>query len=71
MSTYAGVTAATVDYKKADGTSESITLEPSSGNIMYLDGDTTYLNRFFYFTAVEAQELLHTQSGRSIVCEIV
>ena len=68
---YGGVTAATVVYKKADGTSESVTLEPSAANIMFRHSDTTYLNRFFYFAAIEAQELLRTQSGRSVVCEIV
>lgn len=68
---YAGVTAATVVYKKADSTTESVTLEPSPGNIMSLNGDTTYLQRFFYFTAIEAQELLRSKSGRSVVCQVV
>ena len=68
---YSGVTSATVTYNKADGTSEAITLEPGSGNIMYLDGNTTYLKRFYYFTAIEAQELLRAQSGRDVTCEIV
>lgn len=68
---YAGVTSATVVYKKADGTSESVALEPGSGNIMFRHSDTTYLKRFFFFTAIEAQELLRSQSGRSVTCEIV
>jgi hypothetical protein len=68
---YAGVTSATVVYKKADGSSESVALEPSSGNIMYKHGDTHYLKRFYYFAAIEAQELLRTKSGRSVKCEIV
>jgi type VI secretion system secreted protein VgrG len=68
---YAGVTAASVVYKKADGTSETITLQPATGNIMYLHSDTTYLKRFFYFTAVEAQELLRSRSGRNVICEVV
>lgn len=68
---YASVTAATVAYKKADGTTESVTLEPSAGNIMFRSKDTTFLNRFFYFAAVEAQELLRSRSGRNVVCEIV
>ena len=68
---YAGVTAATVTYNKADGTNEAIALEPSSPNIMYKHGDTTYLKRFYYFTAIEAQELLQAQSGRNVTCEVV
>lgn len=68
---YSGVTAANITYKKADGSSDIVTLEPSSPNIMYKYGDTTYLKRFFYFTAIEAQELLRAQSGRSVTCEIV
>jgi type VI secretion system secreted protein VgrG len=68
---YSGVTSATVTYKKADGTSEDITLEPSSGNIMFRHANTTYLKRFFYFSAIEAQELLRAQSGRNVTCEIV
>jgi hypothetical protein len=68
---YAGVTSATLVYKKADGTTESVTLEPSSGNIMYKDGDKTYLKRFYYFTAIEAQELLRHKSGRNVICEVV
>ncbi len=68
---YASVTSATVTYKKADGTTESVTLEPSSGNMMFTHGNTTYLERFFYFTAIEAQELLRSESGRDITCTIV
>ncbi len=68
---YAGVTSATVTYKKADGGSDVITLEPSSGNIMFTHANTTYLKRFFYFTAIEAQELLRSESGRAVTCEVV
>jgi type VI secretion system secreted protein VgrG len=68
---YSGVTSATVVYKKPNGTTESVALEPSSGNIMFRHGDTTYLKRFFHFTAIEAQELLRAQSGRNVTCEIV
>ncbi len=68
---YSGVSSATVTYKKADGTSDVISLEPSSGNIMYTHANTTYLKRFYYFTAIEAQELLCNESGRSVTCEIV
>jgi hypothetical protein len=38
---YASVTAATVVYKKADGGSESITLEPPANNIMKTNGNRT------------------------------
>jgi len=68
---YASVTSATVVYKKADSTSDSITLEPSSGNIMFRHLDTTYLKRFYYFTAIQAQELLRSKSGRNVVCAVV
>lgn len=68
---YAGVTSATVTYKKADGTTESVTLEPSPGNIMSHHANSTYLKRFYYFSAIEAQELLRSKSGRSVTCEVV
>ena len=68
---YAGVTSATVVYKKADGSTESVALEPSSSNIMYTHANTTYLKRFYYFAAIEAQELLRSESGRNVTCEIV
>lgn len=68
---YSGVTTATLTYKKADGSSDLITLEPSSGNIMYQYGSRTYLKRFYYFAAIEAQELLRRESGRNVTCEIV
>lgn len=68
---YAGVTSATAVYKKADASTESVTLEPSANNIMKTHANTTYLKRFFYFTAIEAQELLRSQSGRNVTCEVV
>lgn len=68
---YASVTAATVVYKKADGTTESVTLEPSSGNIMAIHGNMTFQKRFYFFSAIEAQELFRSKSGRAIKCEIV
>lgn len=68
---YAGVTSATVVYKKADGTNETVTLVPSTGNIMYIYNDNTYLKRFYYFTAIEAQELLQKESGRNVICKII
>jgi len=68
---YSGVTSANVVYKKSDGTTERVTLEPSSSNIMFTFGDRTYHPRFFYFTAIQAQELLRRESGRNVTCEIV
>lgn len=68
---YAGVTAATVVYKKADGTTESVTLEPPANNIMKTYGNRRYLKRFYYFTAIEAQKLLRRESGHNVTCEIV
>ena len=68
---YGGVTSATVVYKKADGSTESVTLEPASPSIMQIHADRTFFKRFFYFIEVEAQELLRAQSGRNVVCSIV
>jgi hypothetical protein len=68
---YGGVTAATVVYKKADGGTRSITLEPTADNIMKTHANKVYKKRFFYFAAIEAQELLRTKSGRQVTCEIV
>lgn len=68
---YAGVTAATVVYKKADGSTESIALEPTTPSIMQIHADRTYFKRFFYFIEVKAQELLRAKSGRDVVCSIV
>jgi hypothetical protein len=66
-----GVTAATLTYKKADGSTETITLEPAGDSIMKTYGNTTYLKRFYYFSAIEAQELLRRESGRNVTCEII
>ena len=68
---YAGVAAATVVYKRADGTTESIALEPRADNIMKTHANRNYKKRFFHFAAIEAQELLRTKSGRNVTCEIV
>ena len=68
---YGGVTSATVVYKKANGSTESITLEPTSPSIMQIHADRTFKKRFFYFIEVEAQELLRAKSGRDDVCSIV
>jgi hypothetical protein len=68
---YAGVTSATVVYKKADGSQETVKLEPKHGNIMFKHGDTHYLKRFYYFAAIQAQEVLRAKSGHSVKCKIV
>lgn len=67
---YAGVTSATVVYKKADGSSESVTLEPRKNNIMKTHGNMRFGKRFFFFAAIEAQELLRRESGRNVTCAI-
>ena len=68
---YAGVAAATVVYKKADGSTQSIALEPPADNIMKTNGNRVYKKRFFYFAALEAQELLRSKAGRNVTCEVV
>ncbi len=68
---YGGVTAATVIYNKADGSTETVTLEPAAASIMQIHADRTFFKRFFYFIEIEAQELLRAQSGRSVICSIV
>ncbi len=69
---YDAVTSATVTYKKADGSSEAVTLEPPNRNIMRTYANRRYRKRFFYYVAIEAQELLRKEAGRNnITCEIV
>jgi hypothetical protein len=68
---YSGVTAATITYKRADGTTEQITLEPSDDSIMRSHANTTILKRFFYLIEIEAQELFRSKSGRDVICEVV
>ncbi len=68
---YAGVTSATVTYKKADTTTQAVALEPPGSNIMKTDGSRRFKKRFYYFIAIEAQALLRTKSGRNVSCEIV
>lgn len=68
---YGAVTSATVVYKKADGSNKSITLEPANNNIMRTHASWRFRKRFFYFVAVEAQELLRQKSGRNVTCEII
>lgn len=65
-----GVTSATIDWQKADGTAETINLEPGSG-VMQVRGDTTIHKRYLYFAAIEAQTLLRAKSGRDVICETV
>jgi hypothetical protein len=70
---YAAGTPATAAYKRADGTSITITF-PTSGNIMVTSGNLTFLPRFFYFVEIEAQKLLRSAAGlgrAGITCEIV
>jgi len=67
---YSGVSSATITYQLADGTTQVVTLEPSSG-IMKARGDLNFHQRYYYFTALEAQALLRTASGRNVVCAIV
>jgi type VI secretion system secreted protein VgrG len=62
---------ATVTYKKADASTEVIALEPANDNIMKTYGNMKFKMRFFYFAAVEAQELIRKQAGRNVTCEIV
>lgn len=68
---YANVSSATVTYKRADGSSDGISLEPIDDNIMKTHADSVYLKRFFYFAAIEAQDLLRRESGHNVTCEIV
>jgi hypothetical protein len=68
---YAGVTSATVVYKKADSSTFSVALEPAADNIMKTHANRRYKKRFFFFAAIEAQELLRRESGQDVTCEIV
>lgn len=67
---YSGVTAGTIEYKRADGTSATITLEPAA-SLMKTRGNTSVEERFAYFAEIEAQDLFREKSGRDVVCEIV
>lgn len=58
-------------YKKADGSTDRILLEPTGENIMRTHSSRNYLKRHYYFIAIEAQELLRQKTGRSVTCEIV
>ena len=62
---------ATVGFKKADGSTMNLALEPAGKNIMRTSGSNKYLERHFYFVALEAQQLLRQKSGRNVTCEIV
>jgi hypothetical protein len=66
---YSGVTSATIEYKRADGTSETITLEPAA-SLMQTRGNTTVEKRFLYFAEIEAQKLFRDKSGRNVVCKV-
>ncbi|MCU0911503.1 MAG: hypothetical protein MUE98_09220 [Rhodobacteraceae bacterium] len=70
---YGSNTSGTVTYKRANGTTEAITL-PQSGNMMATSGDFTMKKRFQYFVEIEAQELLRSAAGlgkAGITCEVV
>jgi hypothetical protein len=70
---YRGQTSATVVYKRADGTTESLTL-PESGNIMATSGNFVVLKRHLFFVEIEAQELLRSGDGlgkAGITCQVV
>jgi hypothetical protein len=67
---YSGVTSGTITYKKADGATDVVTMEPSSG-IMKARGDLNFHKRYYYFAAIEAQALLRSKSGRNVVCETI
>jgi hypothetical protein len=69
---YSGVTTGSIAYKRADGTTTTITL-PATGNLM---GSRTisFVPRYFYFIEIEAQKLLRSAAGlgrAAITCEIV
>ena len=68
---YSAVTSATVTYNKADGSTESVTIEPLLNNIMKTHANRRYRKRFFYFVEIEAQELLRRESGHNVTCEVV
>jgi hypothetical protein len=68
----AGATAS-IGYKRADGTTTTITL-PQNDNLMSTDGNMTFKPRFFYFIEIETQKLLRSGAGlgrAGITCEIV
>jgi hypothetical protein len=70
---YAGVTAGSIAYKRADGTTTTITLAQND-NLMSTDQNMTFKPRFFYFIGIEAQKLLRSGAGlgrAAITCEIV
>ena len=67
---YSGVTEATIEYKRADGSSETIDLEPAA-SLMQTRGNTSVKKRFAYFAEIEAQALFREKSGRDVVCEII
>ena len=67
---YSGVTSATVEYKRADGSSDTITLEPAA-TLMQTRGNTTVAKRFLYFAEIEAQQLFRQKSGRNVICRVI
>lgn len=70
---YVAATAASVTYKRADGTTSTLALTQPA-NHMSVSGDFTFLDRFFYFLEIEVQELLRSSKGlkkAGITCTIV
>ena len=67
---YAGKTAESITLKRANGSTETLNLEPPA-NVMITPGSTKVEKRHLYFVEIEAQELLRRKSGRNITCEIV
>jgi hypothetical protein len=70
---YAGNTTGSVAYKRADGTTTTITL-PQNDNVMSTYGNMNFKPRFFYIVEIEAQKLLRSGAGlgrAAITCEIV
>ncbi|MCU0800485.1 MAG: M64 family metallopeptidase [Rhodobacteraceae bacterium] len=70
---YPGNTTGSVAYKRANGTTTTITL-PQNDNVMSTYGDMNLKPRFFYFVEIEAQKLLRSGAGlgrAAITCEIV
>jgi hypothetical protein len=56
-----GVTAATINYNRADGSATTIVL-PQPGDLMGSRA-ITFKPRYFYFIEIEAQKLLRSGAG--------
>lgn len=67
---YSGKSGESITLKRANGTTETLNLEPSA-NVMITRGNASVEKRHLYFVEIEAQELLRSKSGRDVTCEIV